>query len=93
MTVAFDYGSRAEITRSATNLIRDNQSVTTGNLSLNLYDSSLPPVDVLIRTSGESRISNFLLWQISGAEIYFTDRPWPDFDAVELDAALALIKN
>jgi len=92
MTVAFDYGSRAEITRSAKNLIRDRQLVTTENLSLNLYDSSLPPVDVLVRTSGESRISNFLLWQISGAEIYFTDRPWPDFDAVELDAALALIK-
>lgn len=59
MTVAFDYGSRAEITRSAKNLIRDNQLVTTENLSLNLYDSSLPPVDVLVRTSGESRISNF----------------------------------
>ncbi|MFM8248915.1 MAG: undecaprenyl diphosphate synthase family protein, partial [Acidimicrobiaceae bacterium] len=56
-------------------------------------DASLPPVDVLVRTSGESRISNFLLWQINAAKIYFTDRPWPDFDAVELDAAIALAKN
>jgi len=91
LTVAFDYGSRAEITRAAKNLIRDKQMITTENLSRNLYDSSLPPVDVLVRTSGESRISNFLLWQISAAEIYFTDRPWPDFDAVELDAALSLL--
>ncbi|MEY4162521.1 MAG: undecaprenyl pyrophosphate synthetase, partial [Actinomycetota bacterium] len=50
----------------------------------------LPPVDVLVRTSGETRISNFLLWQINGCRVYFTDRPWPDFDATELDRALAL---
>ena len=50
----------------------------------------LPPVDVLVRTSGERRVSNFLLWQSAGAAIYFTDAPWPDFDEYELDAALAL---
>jgi undecaprenyl diphosphate synthase len=53
----------------------------------------LPPVDVLVRTSGESRISNFLLWQIKSAHIYFTERPWPDFDDVDLDAAIALTKS
>jgi undecaprenyl diphosphate synthase len=46
---------------------------------------------VLVRTSGETRISNFLLWQINGCKVYFTDRPWPDFDAAELDRALALL--
>ena len=46
---------------------------------------------MLVRTSGEARISNFLLWQIAGARVYFTDRAWPDFDAVELDAALSLV--
>jgi len=51
----------------------------------------VPPVDVLVRTSGESRISNFLLWQINNAAVYFTQRPWPDFDADDLDAALALL--
>jgi undecaprenyl diphosphate synthase len=93
LTVAFDYGSRAELTRAAQNLVRTGQELTTQNLASHLYDSSLPPVDVLVRTSGESRISNFMLWQIAGAQIYFTERTWPDFDAVELDAAISLVKN
>ncbi len=93
LTVAFDYGSRAELTRAAQNLVRTGQELTTHNLASHLYDSSLPPVDVLVRTSGESRISNFMLWQIAGAQIYFTERTWPDFDAVELDAAISLVKN
>lgn len=93
LTVAFDYGSRAELTRAAQNLVRAGQELTTQNLASHLYDSSLPPVDVLVRTSGESRISNFMLWQIAGAQIYFTERTWPDFDAVELDAAISLVKN
>ena len=93
LTVAFDYGSRAELTRAAQNLIKSGDALNTENFSRYLYDPSLPPVDVLVRTSGESRISNFLLWQISKAKIYLTDRPWPDFNAVELDAALALIDH
>ena len=93
LTVAFDYGSRAELTRAAQNLVRTGQELTTQNLASHLYDSSLPPVDVLVRTSGESRISNFMLWQIAGAQIYFTERTWPDFDAVELDAAISLVKS
>ena len=93
LTVAFDYGSRAEITRAAQNLVRTGQELTTQNLASHLYNSSLPPVDVLVRTSGESRISNFMLWQIAGAQIYFTERTWPDFDAVELDAAISLVKS
>ena len=93
LTVAFDYGSRSELTRAAKRIVANQTELTPANLHLNLYDASLPPVDVLVRTSGESRISNFLLWQINAAKIYFTDRPWPDFDSVELDAAIALAKN
>ena len=93
LTVAFDYGSRSELTRAAKKLVASQAELTPENLRRNLYDASLPPVDVLVRTSGESRISNFLLWQINTAKIYFTERPWPDFDAVELDAAIALAKN
>ena len=93
LTVAFDYGSRSELTRAAKRLVASQAELTPENLRRNLYDASLPPVDVLVRTSGESRISNFLLWQINTAKIYFTERPWPDFDAVELDAAIALAKN
>lgn len=93
LTVAFDYGSRSELTRAAKRIVASQTELTPANLQLYLYDASLPQVDVLVRTSGESRISNFLLWQINAAKIYFTDRPWPDFDAVELDAAIALAKN
>lgn len=93
LTVAFDYGSRSELTRAAKRIVSGQTELSRANLELNLYDASLPPVDVLVRTSGESRISNFLLWQINAAKIYFTDRPWPDFDAVELDAAIALAKS
>ena len=93
LTVAFDYGSRSELTRAAKRIVADQTQLTPPNLRLNLYVASLPPTGVLVRTSGESRISNFLLWQINAAKIYFTDRPWPDFDSVELDAAIALAKN
>ena len=93
LTVAFDYGSRSELTRAAKHLVASGDDLTPANLQRHLYDASLPPVDVLVRTSGESRISNFLLWQIKAARIYFTERPWPDFDSVDLDAAIALAKN
>ena len=93
LTVAFDYGSRSELTRAAKYLVASGDDLTPANLQRHLYDASLPPVDVLVRTSGESRISNFLLWQIKAAKIYFTERPWPDFDSVDLDAAIALAKN
>ena len=58
-----------------------------------LYTTGQPDPDLLIRTSGELRVSNFLLWQITGSRVYFTDKPWPDFDAAELDRALALVSG
>lgn len=57
-------------------------------ISNNLYNSELPDVDLLIRTSGEQRISNFMLWQISYAELYFTDKLWPDFNEKDFDKAI-----
>ena len=90
VTVAFDYGGRAELARAASRAAATGP-VDTAAIEHHLYDPSLPPVDVLVRTSGETRISNFLLWQINGCKVYFTDRPWPDFDAAELDRALALL--
>ena len=90
VTVAFDYGSRAELLRAA-HLAADAGEVTPGSIDAHLYEPELPPVDLLVRTSGETRISNFLLWQISGARVYFTDKPWPDFDSAELDRALSLV--
>ena len=88
VTVAFDYGSRAELVR-ATQRAMAAGVVTKDSITQNLYDPSMPTVDLLVRTSGESRISNFMLWQIIGSKVFFTERTWPDFDAAELDLALA----
>jgi undecaprenyl diphosphate synthase len=90
LTVAFDYGSRAEIVHAAQAALRDGP-ISAASLERHLYLPDLPPVDVLVRTSGEQRVSNFLLWQSAGTELYLTERTWPDFDAAELDAALALV--
>jgi len=88
VTVAFDYGSRSELVR-ATRRAMLAGPVSAQSISENLYDPSMPNVDLLVRTSGESRISNFMLWQINGSRVFFTERTWPDFDAAELDLALA----
>ena len=96
LTVAFDYGSRAELLRAAqqcANNTSSSEPITTAAVQSRLYSSEMPDVDLLIRTSGESRISNFMLWQIATAKVYFTERSWPDLDAVEFDAALALLRT
>ena len=90
LTVAFDYGSHSEMVHAAVAAAAQGP-VDQAAIERNLYLPELPPVDVMVRTSGELRISNFMLWQSVGAEVYFTDRPWPDFDGHELDAALALV--
>ncbi|MCU1399057.1 MAG: uppS [Acidimicrobiales bacterium] len=91
LTIAFDYGSCTELATAAQRIIADGVPATAENLQERLYLPTLPDVDVLVRTSGELRISNFLLWQINGSTVYFTEKAWPDFDAAELDAALALL--
>lgn len=90
LTVAFDYGSRVELLDAARRLRTAGTEITRASISAALYLPELPPVDVLVRTSGEGRVSNFLLWQSAGAPVYFTEKNWPDFDGAELDAALAL---
>lgn len=94
LAVAFDYGSRAELVRAARAGVAASAAgaaVTPTTITDRLYEPDMPPVDVLVRTSGETRISNFLLWQIAGSAVYFTERTWPDFNAVELEQALALV--
>lgn len=95
LTVAFDYGSRAEIARAAQRAARvhgDGHRIARADIAAELYDPSLPPVDVLVRTSGETRISNFMLWQAAAARVYFTDCSWPDFGGRQLDEAIALAR-
>jgi undecaprenyl diphosphate synthase len=90
MTVAFDYGSRTEITQAARRLAATRQQPNIRSMTEQMYLPDLPDVDVLVRTSGETRISNFLLWQAVGAPSYFTDNTWPEFSAEDLDSALHL---
>jgi undecaprenyl diphosphate synthase len=96
LTLALSYGSRAEIIRAVRaisdkvkNNIISSADVDESVINQHLYTQNLPDVDLLIRTSGEHRISNFLLWQIAYAELYFTDVLWPDFRAEHLHAAIA----
>ncbi|MBM3638357.1 MAG: di-trans,poly-cis-decaprenylcistransferase [Actinobacteria bacterium] len=93
VTVAFDYGSRAELVRAARACKDTDSPIDAETIDHKMYAPDLPPVDVLVRTSGETRISNFLLWQINGAAVYFTEKTWPDFDSDELDRALKLVRS
>ena len=92
LTVAFDYGGRAELMAAVRQVRAEGAPVTVEAIDKHLYLPELPPVDVMVRTSGEQRVSNFLLWQGAGARIHFTDAAWPDFDAADLDRAIALTR-
>ena len=83
--LALNYGSRDEIIRAVKRLNSSNLEVTEQNLNDALDTVNIPDVDLLIRTSGEVRISNFLLWQIAYAEMFFTSTYWPEFNSNELD--------
>jgi undecaprenyl diphosphate synthase len=94
LTVAFDYGSRAEIVHAAQRALAEGRArITAADLDAHMYLPELPPVDVVVRTSGERRISNFMLWQSAGSPVYFTEQTWPDFGAAELDAAIAIARR
>ena len=92
LTVAFDYGGRAELMDAVRAARADDGTVTPEGIQRHLYDPELPPVDVLVRTSGERRVSNFMLWQSAGAAIHFADAAWPDYSPADLDAAIALVR-
>lgn len=85
LTFAFGYGSRTEITRAVNQFIEQNpgRPITEEDLNRHMYRSEAGDVDLMIRTGGEQRISNFLLWQLAYAELYFTPTKWPDFTPLE----------
>lgn len=88
LNIAINYGGRAEIVRAAKLLAETGEPITEENLAGRLYTAGLPDIDLAVRTSGESRLSNFFLWQCAYAELYFTDVLWPDFKTEELKKAL-----
>lgn len=96
LVVVVNYSSRWEITRMAQKIavqVRDEglqiHEITDRTVADNLVTAGIPDPDLLIRTSGEQRLSNFLLWQLSYSELYFTETYWPDFDESEFDKAIA----
>lgn len=100
LNLALSYGSKDEIILAVKKLIQDHQSgkidmneINKDTFSRYLYTAGMPDPDLLIRTSGEYRISNFLLWQIAYAELYFTNVLWPDFSRDELFKAIASYQN
>ena len=89
LNIAINYGAKAEITAAVNSLIREGKTeVTEEDIEGRLYTGGLPPVDLVVRTSGEQRLSNFMLWQCAYAELYFTDVLWPDFHKEEVKNAL-----
>ena len=92
LNLAFNYGARAEIVHAVREVVKRN--IPTAEITESLFESflqttDLPPVDLLIRTGNSRRISNFLLWQVAYAEIYFSKLYWPDFGAEDVDNVLA----
>lgn len=89
LNICFNYGSRAEIVNAVNNMINDGvRKCDEALLSKYLYTKDLPDPELIVRTSGEQRLSNFMMWQASYSELYFTDTLWPDFDEKELDKAI-----
>jgi undecaprenyl diphosphate synthase len=94
LRIAFNYGGRAELVDAVRQVVEDERAGRLGQvddaaLAARLYDPEMPDVDLLIRTSGEQRVSNYLLWQAAYAELVFTSTLWPDFDRHELARCVA----
>jgi undecaprenyl diphosphate synthase len=94
-TIAFNYGGRTEVADAVKKILDDHdrgrlkgERITPESISSRLYHSDMPDLDLLIRTGGEYRISNFLLWQAAYAELWFTSMYWPDFDKDTLYEAI-----
>ena len=88
LNIAFNYGGRSEIAYAVNRLLAEGKEITEENISSAIYTAHCPDPDLIIRTGGDFRISNFLLWQSAYSELYFTDVLWPDFGKDELYKAI-----
>ena len=90
LNIAINYGGREELVHACSVLLRAGKTdITEADISQNLYTANCPDPDLVVRTGGDTRISNFLLWQSAYAEYYFTDVLWPDYSERDVDAAVA----
>ncbi len=93
LIIALNYGGRQEIVKAVNEMIANGEEITVDGISKHLYTSPYGEPDLIIRTSGEYRLSNFMLYQGAYAELYFTDVLWPDFHEKEFDEALESYSN
>ena len=93
LNVCFNYGGRWDIARAAAQLVARGEPLTEANLDAAMALAHVPDPDLFIRTGGEQRLSNFLLWQSAYAELYFSDKLWPEFDEAALDDAIAAFQR
>ncbi len=93
LNVCFNYGGRWDMTQAAQKLASSGEAITELSLDRAMALAHVPDPDLLIRTGGDCRISNFLLWQAAYSELVFTDKLWPDFDGVALDEAIAVFNG
>ena len=89
LSLAINYGGQDEIVRSVKEVVENGEKITAENIENHLYTRNLPPVDLIIRPSGEKRLSNFLLWQSAYAELWYDDVLWPDFTTDDLNKAIS----
>ena len=92
VNLAINYGSKVEIV-NALQKSKNKKKISVNTLNKNLYTNHLPDPDILIRTGGHKRLSNFMLWQLAYAEIYFLDKLWPDFNDKDLKKVIKNFKK
>lgn len=91
LALCFNYGGQQEIADAVRQIVTKNvkpEAITPELIEQNLYSADIPPIDLLIRTSGEQRLSGFMMWRTAYSELYFTNKYWPDFTTADLDDAL-----
>lgn len=94
VNILFNYGGKSDILRAVKSLIAKGvENPSEDDFEKELYSAGLPPVDMVIRTSGEKRLSNFMLWQTAYSELYFTDVLWPDFSEKDYDEAVSWFQS
>ena len=93
VNLALNYGSKDEIINSIRLMKAKKQNISIKNFEKNLYTKKIPDPDILVRTGGKKRLSNFLLWQLAYSELYFTDKLWPDFTTRDLNKVIKNFKG
>jgi len=88
INVALNYGSKSEIISSVKEVIKKKKTINQKNIEKNLFSAGMPDPDILIRTGGQKRLSNFLLWQLAYSELFFIDKLWPDFNSKDYSRIL-----